>query len=289
MLQLILHIYVFLAWTGSWSSHSGFGAFFFCCLWLTTLGLGLFSAFIAPSFLTVIISLIVRACFGKNAGRTALNIVDIIDVAVNGVTFMIPILAVAGIALFSYFGSGWEELHGFFPSLFPAGGYFFSDAPVPFYAYVVIGYLAWTYYSVLDRFEVTDGIKANMPVVKEKSVKLLSHSGQWIGENWEKYAPIVRDRSITISAQILKQAQAFGRLSVEISRHFAMRLGLLAMSGGTGKIKGNKSTGDNILSSIRNRISEHRGELKFLWRESRYFTLSLGVTVVLVILILILI
>lgn len=137
---------MFLAWTGSWSSHSGFGAFFFCCLWLLTLGLGLFSAFIAPSFLTVI-----------------------------------------------------------------------------------------------------------------------------------------------ISAQILKQAKAFGRLSVEISRHFAMRLGLLAMSGGTGKIKGNKSTGDKILSSIRNRISEHRDELKFLWRESRYFTLSLGVTVVLVILILILI
>lgn len=289
MLQLILHIYVFLAWTGPWSSHSGFGAFFFCCLWFVTLGLGLFSAFVAPSILAVIISFSVRSWFGKEAGRTALNVVDMIYKGFK-ITFMLPMLGVAGIALFCYFFGAGEELHGYFPSIFPKGGYFFSDTPIPFYAYAVIGYLAWTYYSMLDRFEVTDGIKANLPIVKAKSARLFKQTSQWTVKKWKRYAPIVRARSSTILAQTLRQAKACGRLNVELTRHFAMRLGLLAMSGGTSNRNGSNSSSERekTLTSIRCRIKEHSRELKTLLHESRHFTISLGVMIVLITLILIL-
>ena len=153
MIQLILHIYVFLAWTGSWSSHSGLGAAFFCCLWFATLGLGLTCAFIAPSITTVFISLLVRIGFGKDAGRAALNVIDAIDVVLNGVAFMLPILGVAGVALLGYFLGLGDWLSSTFPNILPAGGYLFSKTSVPFHAYIVIGYLAWTYYSMINRFK----------------------------------------------------------------------------------------------------------------------------------------
>ena len=166
MLQLILHLYIFLAWTGPWSSHSGTGGAFFAFLWIVTIALGLICAFIAPSIVTVFISLLVRIGFGKNAGRAALNVVDAIDLFLNGITFMLPILGVAAVALFGYFMGIGDVLCRDYPMICPKEGYLFSDTSIPWYAYIAPIYLAWTYYSMLDRFAITDRIKENRPKAK---------------------------------------------------------------------------------------------------------------------------
>ena len=285
MLQLILHSYVFLAWTGSWSSHDGIGAVFFCCLWLVTLGFGLYSAFVAPSILTVVISMIVRIFCGKNAGRVALNVVDAIDLVVNGLAFMLPILGVAGVAFIGYFFFGLgDNLCRYWPYFFPDGGYLFSDTSIPLHAYAVLGYLAWTYYSILDRFEVTDAIAEHIPAVKEKSCKLVMKSGRWLVEKWNLYSPVVIDKGTIIFERIIKQARVFGRLHIEVARHCAMQLGLNALSSNKSK---SRQCSEHVLVSMKHHIDEHKEYVKSHWNKSRCFTLSFYIGVILIVLFLI--
>ena len=273
MLQLILHIYVFVAWTGSWSSHSGFGAVFFCCLWLVTLGLGLMCAFIAPSPTTSVISLVVRIFCGKEAGRAALNVADAMDLAIHGFGFMLPNLGVAGVALLAYFlFDAGSRLSQSLPYIFPHGGYLFSDATVPIHAYVVLGYLAWTYYCMLDRFELIDGIKASLPAVKEKTAGAMKKSTEWIVHTWKAYSPGALEKCVTILKQIFNQGKAFARLHVELIRHGAMRIGRFGLS--------EKTDGENsrpqkgaLNAAMQCRLDDHLGVLKSLWHECRIFAI----------------
>ena len=287
MLQLILHLYIFLAWTGSWSGHSGIGALFFACLWIVTLILGLVCAFVAPSIVTVFISLIVRMGFGKEAGRAAMNIADVIDIAVNGVTFMLPILGVAGYALFGYFTGIGDYLSKACPAIFPAGGYLFSDASIPWYAFIAPLYLAWTYYSMLDRFAITDAIKESMPEVKSAAKEMAKETGQRSVVLWNAYSPTVKQKGGAALKAILREGRAFGLLNVELLRHVAMHGGLLATSGGVTKRERESAEPekDSLADNLRHHIEEHRRMLKVLWHESRHFTISVWATTCLAVLV----
>ena len=226
-----------------------------------------------------------------------MNILDAIDLAVNGLTFMLPMLGVAGFSLIGYFCTMGDVLCRDCPWLFPKDGYLFSDASVPWYAFIAPIYLAWTYYSMLDRFEVTDEIKGSMPAIKTKIWELAVKTGETsvdIGKRtivvWEKYFPIVRTKSAATASQALMQGKSFARLNYELTRHCAMRLGLIAMSGGNKTANPPDQSPEKraMLAAIQSRIHEHGNELKSLWKESRYFAMSFAVIVVLFALIIIL-
>ena len=189
MFQLFLHIYVFLAWTGAWSTHTGLSALMFLFLWVVAVTIGIVGAFFAPSILSTIISFSVGATVGRNAGKAALNIADGIDIAMN-ITFIIPILIGAVVASLGYLVGLGDLLNWILPSLFPKEGYLFSDQSIPLWAYIVPSYLCYTYYSMLDRFDVIDdvidSIRAHMrgnvpeshPNQKRKAKKQLKNGGK---------------------------------------------------------------------------------------------------------------
>ena len=171
MIQLFLHIYVFIAWTGAWSTHAGFAALIFLFLWLATLAIGIICALFVPGRLSRIISFSVGNVFGKNAGKAALNIADGVDIAFN-VVFLIPILICAFIATIGYLVGLGDLLSWLLSFLFPKGGYLFSETSAPWWAYIVPLYLCYNYYSLLDRFEVIDLIKTHIscsaPIIKQQ-------------------------------------------------------------------------------------------------------------------------
>lgn len=133
----------------------------FLFLWVMAVAMGIGGAFFAPSILSTIISFSVGGTFGKNAGKAALNIADGLDIAVN-ITFIIPILICAAVASLGYLVGLGDLLSWMLPSLFPKEGYLFSDQHIPLWAYIVPLYLCYTYYSMLDRFDVIDSIRAHI-------------------------------------------------------------------------------------------------------------------------------
>lgn len=146
MLVLFLTVYEFVSATGSWSTHSGFGAFVFFALFCAALGWGLVLAFMAPSLPTKMMAWGVRSIFGKNAGRVALNVIDAIDLIVNTWAFMVPIIILAIVSFLLY-------LFGF--GSFAEGGWLLSStAHMNWFDWFAIGYVAFSNYSFFDRFNI---------------------------------------------------------------------------------------------------------------------------------------
>ena len=116
-------LYVF----GQWSGHSGLGAFFVFVIWILFMLYGLVLAFLAPWWPCKLASMVIAHCWGKEAGRTALNIFDAIDLLVNGVTFFVPALCFAFFATVFIF-SGWVmELCNPFPNTWDGVVSFFQS------------------------------------------------------------------------------------------------------------------------------------------------------------------
>ena len=287
MIKLILHIYVFWAWTGAWSSHSGFGAVFFCCLWLATLGLGLLCA-IVPSG-NLIASCMGSWGFNEKTCGNAQDIADVISFGVNIFT-IVPKLCVAGICGLLYFVTHFgDNLSESFPSVFPKSGHLFSDVSIPWHAYVALLLLGWSYYSLLKKYGFWDSIKSSMPIVKEKMTEFAKDTGQRSIVIWNKCSPVVVNTSKTFFGATMKQGKAFGLLNVGLIRQGALKVGLLAMSSGNSANDTSTRTSEEkmVLASMKRHIDEHGQKLRCLWRESRYFTVTFLVVTILTVLIVI--
>lgn len=141
MVVLFLTAVEFISATGSWSTHSGFGAFTFFCLFCAVLGWGLVLAYMAPSWYTVLFSYLVRTGFGKTAGTVALNIFDIIDILATGFGAGPAVMAlIAFIAYLCGFGA------------FADGGWMLSSAAhLSGFDYFALGYIAFSNWSFYKR------------------------------------------------------------------------------------------------------------------------------------------
>lgn len=286
MVVLLVHIYMFVAWTGAWSTHSGLSAVVFLFLWAATLVVGFICAFFAPSILTILMSNGAKQMLGKEAGRTVMNAFDFLDIA-RDIAFFIPLLFVAVVAFFGYLLGAADLLNWLVPSLFPKGGYLFSEASIPWYAYLVPLYLVWTYYSLLDRFGVTDAVKRSIPEVKSAAKEIAKETGQRSVVLWNAYSPAVKRKGGAALGVTLREGRAFCLLNMELLRYVAKQLALLATYG-----RGAKSMDENLepekdslADNLRHHIDEHRKNLKFLWHESRHFTTSFWTIVCLAVLV----
>lgn len=275
MVALLVHIYMFVAWTGAWSTHCGFSAVVFLFLWVATLVVGLICAFFAPSIYTILMSNGIKQMFGKEAGRAAMNVIDFLDIVAD-ITFVIPLILVVAVAFFGYLLGAADLLNRLAPSLFPQGGYIFSEASIPWYAYLGPLYLAWTYYSLLDRFGVMAEVKRALPEVKSAAKEIAKETGQRSVVLWNAYSPAVKRKSCVALEAVLREGRAFCLLNVELLRHVAMQGGLLATSGLGAKSMNEQAEleKDSLADNLRHHIEEHRKMLKVLWHESRHFTTS---------------
>ncbi len=122
MIKVCLAFYVFLAWFGTWSTMSGIGAFFFFLL-----------------FTAMMIEATVTAYIPK-------GIMSLISLISNLLTFGIGLFlpVIAGLVLyFGYFFGLGDIFTEMLPSIFPAGGYLFSDAGLSWQSCLMSGiYLA---------------------------------------------------------------------------------------------------------------------------------------------------
>ena len=144
MVVLILTVAEFISATGSWATHTGFGAIVFFFLFCAALGWGTVLAYMAPSWYTLLFSSIVRAGFGKTAGAVSLNIFDIIDVMATG--FGVGPAIVAIIAFIMY-------LCGF--GSFAEGGWLLSStAHISGFDWFALAYIAFSNYSFYKRFDI---------------------------------------------------------------------------------------------------------------------------------------
>ncbi len=100
---VLFDVYIFLAWFGSWSTASGFGAFVICLMWT---GLMIFS--VAASYAGGWLSIIM----------TFLSL---------GTKLLLAPAIAFGCWLAYFFGLG-DWATNLWPSFFPKGGYFFSEA-----------------------------------------------------------------------------------------------------------------------------------------------------------------
>ena len=122
---VLLDVYIFVAWFGGWSTHFGFGAFLICLLFAGLLTFAVASSYIGGKislFMTVINCL--AAVF---SGGMSL--------------FMAPIVACGSFVV--YLLGGGDTLAKWFPSVFPPGGYLFSEATAGVWAGIV--FLLWGY------------------------------------------------------------------------------------------------------------------------------------------------
>ena len=143
MVVIVLMVCEFISATGSWGTHSGFGAFVFFCLFVAALGRATFLAYVAPSWYTVLLSYAVGAGFGKDARKVALNVFDIIDTVVTGLGVGPAIVAV--ISFIAY-------LCGF--GAFADGGWLLSsEAHMSFFDWFALGYIAFAEWSLYKRFD----------------------------------------------------------------------------------------------------------------------------------------
>lgn len=143
MVVLFLAVMEFISATGSWSTHSGLGAFIFFCLFCAVLGWGTVLAYMAPSWYTVFFSYLVRANFGRNAGTAALNIFDFIDILATGFGTGPAIVAVAAVIMY---------LCGF--GSFADGGWLLSSsAHMSGFDWFALGYIAFANWSFYKRFD----------------------------------------------------------------------------------------------------------------------------------------
>lgn len=120
---IFFDIYVFIAWFGSWSSSSGFGAFVMFFAWT-----GLLAFSVAASY-----------CGGKIS--TFLTVLKVLASCFTlGLAFFaVPIIAV--VCWILYFCGLGDWLNSAMPSMFPAGGYFFSEASASWIEWLLFG--AW--------------------------------------------------------------------------------------------------------------------------------------------------
>ena len=154
MIQMVLHIYVFWAWTGSWSSHAGSGETLFFFLWFLIIGLGLIRAIVPSGSL---VSVFLRKCYGvdKKTSMYAQEVADCVSFVWRMIK-IVPTLGLAGVATLVYFLGGVDSINTEFPKILPKSGYLFSNTPVPLYAWIIVIYLGWSYYGLFAKYHKKD-------------------------------------------------------------------------------------------------------------------------------------
>ena len=149
MIQLLLHVYVFWAWTGSWSSHAGSNSTLFACLWFLIIVLGLIRAIVPSGSL---VSSLLKCCGADKKTRMyAQDIADCVSFVVR-IVKIVPTLGLAGVATLMYFCGSVDSISNDFPSFMPKSGYLFSNTSIPFYAWIVVIYLGWSYCSLFAKY-----------------------------------------------------------------------------------------------------------------------------------------
>lgn len=149
---VLLDVYIFVAWLGGWSTHSGFGAFLICLL---------------------LIGLLVFAVASSYAGGKLSLIMTFLAVFSGGLSlFMAPIVACGSFV--AYLLGGGDKLAAWFPSVFPPGGYLFSQVDAGIWSWMVL--VAWGYLrlsSLLFMCETTWGrVGIALKTVSLKSVEV---------------------------------------------------------------------------------------------------------------------
>lgn len=152
MAVLTLIVYEFISATGSWSTHSGFGAFMFCLLFCAVVGWGCVLATMAPSWYTWGFSKLIQLGFGNVAGKVVLNFCDIVDLIVTG--FYVGPFIVAPVSLVLYF---FFDFGGF-----AHGGWLMSSSrDINWFDWFALAYIAFSNYSFYDRFNIKWETKKN--------------------------------------------------------------------------------------------------------------------------------
>ena len=145
MAIISLMVYEFISATGSWSTHSGFGAFIFFFLFFAVVIWGFVLAFMAPSWYTWSISKIVKIFCGDAISKIFLNVFDIIDLCMTGFYVGPFVIAPLFVLLYFFFDFG----------NFAQGGWLMSSyRDMNWFDWIALIYIAFSNYSFFDRFNI---------------------------------------------------------------------------------------------------------------------------------------
>ena len=260
MLTIGVTLYSLLYVFGQWSGHSGLGAFFVFVIWILFMLYGLVLAFLAPWWPCKLASMVIAHCWGKEAGRTALNIFDAIDLLVNGVTFFVPALCFAFFATVFYFLGLGDGIVQSVSEYMGWRGFLLS-----------VGYLLFETWSMLGRFGQTDAIKDAVKAWGGRT------SGN-LAVYWNRQRPLVQAKSREWWSATSRNGTSFFLLFRELFRHCQMRIQLSRRSREVIASCGQPQQGEATerLLSAQQIYAEHTAELGRLWRECRWLVLVIG-------------
>lgn len=275
MLTVGFAVYLLLAMFGPWADHSGAGAFFVFVIWTVVMLYALVLAFLAPWWPSKLGSMIIANIWGKEAGRAALNIFDMIDLAVNGVFFIVPTLIFAAVSTGVYFLGWGDDFVKSVSKYMTAGG-----------IVIAIAYLLLETWWMLDRFSITDEIKSAMPKVKTTAQALAVETSSRAVALWNKNYPRVRARSRSLYAETSMQGRAFYKMTKGICRYCGIRIDVFRRSRDVVANVGSPAlaeTSDRLLAA-RSRLGAQKIELARLWQDCRWFAVTVAILAVLALL-----